>query len=155
MKTSKKKSKTIQPEFYQPNVIYPVNEEYVSEKYPNSKYVGEFALPSADNSPVRWYSQKNPRRDLGHKDFFGFLIQNGQGYITGSDLSKKEEYTRTGIWCLECHTITYSRYRHDFHSCKCGKVSVDGGPAYTKIAYETNTKYVEVLIDLINHKVIT
>lgn len=32
--------------------------------------------------------------------------------------------------CLMCGDIVFSRARHDFRSCYCGNLSVDGGPFY-------------------------
>lgn len=36
------------------------------------------------------------------------------------------------LQCQDCFDIIYSRARHDFRSCTCGKVSVDGGFDYCK-----------------------
>ncbi len=44
------------------------------------------------------------------------------------------------IQCLLCKEIIVSRHRHDFKSCKCGKVSVDGGLYYRK---RVGTHYAE------------
>ncbi len=34
--------------------------------------------------------------------------------------------------CLVCFDIIISTHRHDFVSCKCGAISVDGGLAYSR-----------------------
>ena len=34
--------------------------------------------------------------------------------------------------CLKCKDIIESKYRHDFVTCKCGALSVDGGNSYLK-----------------------
>ena len=34
--------------------------------------------------------------------------------------------------CLECGEEVASRYRHDFVTCECGAMSVDGGRDYLK-----------------------
>ena len=36
------------------------------------------------------------------------------------------------IKCKKCGDIIESTYRHDFRSCKCGAVSVDGGKDYLR-----------------------
>lgn len=36
------------------------------------------------------------------------------------------------IKCKKCGDIIESTYRHDFKSCKCGAVSVDGGKDYLR-----------------------
>lgn len=40
-----------------------------------------------------------------------------------------------GAVCHICDTYIRSRNRHDYVSCKCGNVSVDGGSCYGKLAY--------------------
>jgi hypothetical protein len=34
--------------------------------------------------------------------------------------------------CLKCNTVVESKYRHDYVTCNCGNVSVDGGNDYLK-----------------------
>ena len=36
------------------------------------------------------------------------------------------------VKCLKCNDIIVSRHRHDFVTCTCGNVSVDGGQDYPK-----------------------
>ena len=36
------------------------------------------------------------------------------------------------IECLSCGDKPFSRHRHDYSSCKCGKVAVDGGQRYLR-----------------------
>ena len=39
---------------------------------------------------------------------------------------------RNAIRCKICGSIIESKNVHDFQTCKCGAVSVDGGTAYTR-----------------------
>lgn len=39
----------------------------------------------------------------------------------------------TGAKCPHCNDIVYSRSRHDFMECNCGKSFIDGGFDYTRI----------------------
>lgn len=39
---------------------------------------------------------------------------------------------RNAIKCKHCNTVCWSRHVHDFVTCKCGKVSADGGLDYLK-----------------------
>lgn len=39
--------------------------------------------------------------------------------------------------CGVCHEIIESRHRHDFVTCRCGNVSVDGGLDYIRRAFVT------------------
>jgi len=55
---------------------------------------------------------------------------------------------RNSIKCNHCNDEIESKYRHDFVTCKCGKVSVDGGKDYgrtmfTKVSDYTNTSIVD------------
>lgn len=40
--------------------------------------------------------------------------------------------TRNAIRCRKCGDEIESAHRHDFRSCKCGSVCVDGGKAYLR-----------------------
>ena len=44
---------------------------------------------------------------------------------------------RNRIQCLLCKDIIESKHRHDFVTCSCGNVSVDGGQDYCKISSKT------------------
>lgn len=44
----------------------------------------------------------------------------------------------TGIRCPACNCVVYSRARHDYRSCPCGSVSVDGGFDYLKVSHKEN-----------------
>lgn len=48
------------------------------------------------------------------------------------------------IRCKNCNDIIRSKNRHDFVSCKCGKVSVDGGSWYSKISGDLSS--IELMI---------
>lgn len=53
------------------------------------------------------------------------------------------------IYCLLCHTILYSRARHDCHYCTCGSVAVDGGQKdYLRVIGEPDLEYVVGHIEL-------
>lgn len=43
--------------------------------------------------------------------------------------------------CLECGDILRSRNRHDFVTCSCGALSVDGGSWYCKRSFEEGAKW--------------
>lgn len=42
------------------------------------------------------------------------------------------KYLRNAAKCLLCKQTIESKHRHDFVTCKCGNLSVDGGPYYLK-----------------------
>lgn len=45
------------------------------------------------------------------------------------------------IKCNHCGQIIESKHRHDFRSCKCGKVHVDGGKEYLRRGFDKDTDY--------------
>ncbi len=42
---------------------------------------------------------------------------------------------RNAVRCLSCNDIIESSTRYDFKTCRCGKVSVDGGQDYLKRSF--------------------
>ena len=53
---------------------------------------------------------------------------------------------RNAIQCKHCGEIIESRSVHDFKTCKCGKVFVDGGHEYLRRGYTNSAE--EDFIDL-------
>jgi len=53
----------------------------------------------------------------------------------------------TGIICRECHEIVWSRHRHDFRHCPCGKSFVDGGRDYTRYGGELMPRLVTIKVE--------
>ena len=47
-------------------------------------------------------------------------------------MTSPSSLTQTGIRCPKCSEDIYSNSRHDFVSCKCGEVFVDGGFDYLR-----------------------
>ena len=45
---------------------------------------------------------------------------------------------RNRIQCLLCNEVIESKHRHDYQTCSCGNVSVDGGQDYCKVNYKSN-----------------
>lgn len=46
--------------------------------------------------------------------------------------------------CHRCRKVIRSVYRHDFVTCHCGDVSVDGGEAYNRRAFQTDATWDEI-----------
>lgn len=44
----------------------------------------------------------------------------------------REKILRNAARCLFCHDLIESKYRHDFVTCCCGAISVDGGLDYLR-----------------------
>lgn len=51
---------------------------------------------------------------------------------------------RNAVKCKHCGDIIESTYRHDFVTCSCGRVSVDGGHDYLRRCYECRDDYIEL-----------
>jgi hypothetical protein len=47
---------------------------------------------------------------------------------------EERHLVRNQAKCLLCGDVLVSRFRHDFVTCSCGGLSVDGGQAYTRRA---------------------
>ena len=46
--------------------------------------------------------------------------------------------TLNKIRCLNCGNVIVSTHRHDFVTCKCGTVSVDGGTDYLRRCFRNS-----------------
>ena len=46
--------------------------------------------------------------------------------------------SRNSVQCLLCNAEIESKHRHDFVTCPCGNVSVDGGRAYLKRSFKSH-----------------
>ena len=51
---------------------------------------------------------------------------------------KPGDLTRNSVMCLKCGDEISSVHVHDFKSCSCGNVAVDGGLHYTRRVFITD-----------------
>ena len=56
----------------------------------------------------------------------------------------KKILTRNAAQCLECGDIIESKHRHDFVSCSCGNIFVDGGLDYIRMGIRNQEAYVDL-----------
>ena len=56
----------------------------------------------------------------------------------------KRTIKRNRAVCFICDTIIESKHVHDFVTCKCGNVSVDGGRDYIRRAFEDSSKFADM-----------
>lgn len=47
--------------------------------------------------------------------------------------------------CLKCGEIIRSKHRHDYVTCKCGNLSVDGGSWYARRVFEKDNSYEDMI----------
>lgn len=48
--------------------------------------------------------------------------------------------------CLKCGDIIVSKHRHDFVTCSCGNVSVDGGLDYCRRNFKEMDTWIDISI---------
>jgi hypothetical protein len=44
----------------------------------------------------------------------------------------EQRLIRNAAQCKKCGDLIVSKHRHDFVTCKCGAISIDGGLAYIR-----------------------
>lgn len=45
------------------------------------------------------------------------------------------------VQCLSCEDIIHSKNRHDYVTCKCNSISLDGGSWYVKVSWKPHRSY--------------
>lgn len=53
---------------------------------------------------------------------------------------------RNSAMCLKCEVEIESRHRHDYVTCPCGAVAVDGGKDYLKRSVRPDAEYKDTSI---------
>lgn len=48
--------------------------------------------------------------------------------------------------CNYCGDVIESTYRHDYKTCRCGRVSVDGGHDYLRRCYASRDDFTEMSV---------
>ena len=51
--------------------------------------------------------------------------------------------TRNAAFCRKCEQIIVSQHRHDFVTCKCGDIAVDGGLDYERRVFRDGAQWEE------------
>lgn len=82
----------------------------------------------------------NSREELDsyeYKDHFKFCPRCGKCFVEKNEPAIKEikydtKILRNSAKCLKCGDEIESKSVHDFVSCKCGAISVDGGHEYLR-----------------------
>ena len=57
-----------------------------------------------------------------------------------------QKIIKNQVKCLKCGDIIESKNRHDFVTCSCGNVSVDGGKDYLRRTFYNKDDYEELSI---------
>ena len=132
---------------------YGFNHEAVYKKFGGElSFVNDFCV-HGEYKPVAVYKAKNPDRSKGHKDYMLLQTEQDKMWVRGLDKKEMQKFRyQSAIHCLECDSVVYSIMRHDMAYCTCGKVSIDGGSNYTKIAFTSGAMYKTILLDLLTDK---
>jgi hypothetical protein len=56
----------------------------------------------------------------------------------------RKEITKNSAMCLLCKDVLVSKNRHDFVTCACGNLSVDGGNDYLKRSVMDTESYLDL-----------
>lgn len=59
-------------------------------------------------------------------------------------IRKREVIVCNKAQCKLCGDIIESTHVHDFKSCKCGEISVDGGKRYLKRCFKNYSNIIEL-----------
>jgi hypothetical protein len=59
---------------------------------------------------------------------------------------------KNSVQCKFCGEVIESRHVHDYVTCECGKVSVDGGRDYLKRSYPANVRPEDAYLELSEQK---
>ncbi len=106
--------------------------------------------------PVAVYRAANPNVEKGHKKYMLLQTTNeGGGLVRGMSEEEMEKWRyQDAVHCLKCNQVIYSINRHDFRSCRCESISIDGGRDYTKLACDNTSRYVLGTLDLLTDEFI-
>lgn len=112
-------------------------------------FVNDFCVNS-EYKPSAIYRAATPDTSKGHKKYM-LLTNTDSGFVVrGMDEQQIEQFRfQDAIHCRSCGDVIYSVMRHDFRSCTCGNVSIDGGRDYTKVSYQPNADYQNMVVDLL------
>jgi hypothetical protein len=54
---------------------------------------------------------------------------------------RASKIVKNAAQCLKCKTVIESKHRHDFVSCECGAIFIDGGHAYIRCGADSWTNF--------------
>lgn len=52
--------------------------------------------------------------------------------------------TRNAAQCAKCKAVIESKHRHDFQSCECGAIFVDGGTDYLRFGWKDDGDFINL-----------
>jgi hypothetical protein len=133
---------------------YGLDHKAVARMYEgNPVFLNDFCV-KGEYAPSAVYYVAKPNKRKGHCTY---LLLSGSGvnmFVRGMSPREMNKYRhQDAMHCLSCDEVIYSVNRHDYRTCSCGKVSIDGGKDYTKASFKKGAKWTWVNIDLITNKI--
>ena len=58
----------------------------------------------------------------------------------------RKKIIKNSVQCLKCADIIESKNRHDYVTCSCGNVSVDGGTDYLRRSFQEMDSWIDLSI---------
>jgi hypothetical protein len=112
-------------------------------------FVNDFCV-KGEYEPCAVYHSANPNRARNHKDFMLLSKHDGKFYVRGIDAPEMEKYRYQRVaHCKACDDVVYSVMRHDFRSCSCGNIAVDGGSDYFKLSFKDKETFEVLELDFL------
>ena len=74
----------------------------------------------------------------------GIPPKDGEGTCHKCDpehIRNPHKFWKNKAQCMKCLDIIESKYTHDFVSCKCGDIFVDGGNSYWRCQYTNENSF--------------
>ena len=130
---------------------YGIDHAAVAKKFEgNPRFLNDFCV-NGEYQPSAVYHCAKPNKRKKHKTYVLLTkSDNGQFYVRGMSPRQIQKYRfQPAIHCLACDDVVYSIMRHDFRSCSCNRVNIDGGKDYCKVGFLATSDYKNVTIDLL------
>lgn len=133
------------------NTWYGFDHEEVNKRFDgNLTFLGTFCI-KGQYEPSAVYVAAQPDLSKGHKKYMALTKSGGLWYVQGCDEEEMEKYrSQDVLHCKECDEVIYSVMRHDFHSCSCESVSIDGGNDYTRCLFKSRECFEIGSIDFVS-----
>lgn len=130
---------------------YGFNHESVNKHFKGElTYLNDFCV-NGEYNPVAVYKCKRPDKSKGHKKYILLQIIDKKTLIRGMDLKTIKQFSKAKVvQCKKCKDTIYSVMRHDFRSCECGNITIDGGTElFHRILYKKLSQYKTFTVDLL------
>ena len=113
------------------------SDQVLTSTHPSARCIGSTCtIHNMSDHPLRSYEQH------WNGGFMERIAPDGNVFLDPDDPSRQER--PNAARCLECDVLLYSRHRHDYRTCACGNLMVDGGADYIRRGFRDLSKIQEV-----------